>query len=124
MVSRRQAAGVFAGALAVAAFGCGGGGSPDETVQEWADAIAAGDSEAACALMTEEAVADSGGCEEVVTEDPEGAGSLGTLTVVEETETDAVVEATVEGEEDEVPSTFTLVKEDDEWKIDSEPDFD
>jgi ketosteroid isomerase-like protein len=119
---------LIAGALVVSAStviaACGGGSSPDETVQEWADAIASGDSEAACALMTEDAIAQTGGCEEVVAEDPEGAGNLGEITVVEETDTTATVEATVEGQEDEVPSDFALVSEDGEWLIDSEPDFD
>jgi len=127
MLKRSLFASFLVLAAAIALVACGGG-SPEDTVNDLAAAINEGDDEAACELLTDEVIEEGDGCEDALPtegdEDIENAGNLASVEVTEETDDTATVEVTIEGEGDEVASEFQLVKEDGDWKVDNEPDFD
>ena len=111
-------------ALALGMGGCifGGGGGPDDAVQDFADAIADQDFEKACSYLGEDLQSQAeaaGGCESALEsalsgeEDIADAESL-EAEVVEEDGDTATVETTTEGED---PETVQLTKEDGDWKI-------
>lgn len=116
------------GALAVvlALAGCGGGPSPEDTVEEFVQAAADGDYAQVCELLDPEYLdaveAEGSSCAEVMADTAEeGSGSLiadadqlevGEATVSED-EQSAMVETSYDGNE----GAITLVKVDDEWRV-------
>jgi hypothetical protein len=118
--SKRTLIGAGLALVAALVVGCGGGGSPEDTVQEFYDASVDQDGAAACELLTdasaELAAAGGGGdCatafEEQTAEDVPEDFEIGEVS---EDGDSATVEVTSDGESSTVP----LTKEDDEWKID------
>ena len=114
-------------ALAAGLGGCifGGGGGPDDAVQDFASAIADEDYAKACEYLGEDVQAQAeaaGGCEAALEgalseEDVSSAEDVET-EVLEESDDTATVEATFEGEE---PEEVELTKEDGDWKISGLP---
>ncbi len=119
---------LLATAAALAFSGCGSDSSSGDeaevqaTVEEYLDALRAGDAEAVCALLSESELADlevAGSCSEVLTQG---------LAVVAEEEVEipeyVIGDVVVDGEEAEVrlasdatDETVPLAKEDGEWKL-------
>lgn len=113
-------------AAGIAACGGDDPGEPDEAVREFVTAIAEADGEAACAQISERALAEDvpegedcaefvvASAGEVSEEDREEVANA-SFEVVEETEETASVTATRESGAEE---TFELINEDGTWKID------
>lgn len=118
---------VLGAALALSA--CGGARSPEDTVEEFAQAAADGDYEQVCALMdptfveAAEEGSDGDSCEDAMraTAEEEESGALiadvdqleiGDASVAEDEQT-ASVPTTYDGNESEIQ----LVKVDDEWRV-------
>ena len=119
---------LLASAAALAFSGCGSNSSGDDeakaqaTVEQYLDALRAGDAEAVCALLSEAELADleaAGSCGEVLTQG---------LAVIAEEEVEipeyVIGDVVVDGEEAEVrlasdatDEMVPLAKEDGEWKL-------
>jgi hypothetical protein len=110
--------------------GCGGGddggesGTPEQAAQAFTDAFGAGDADTACAMLTEEGGESfeeyaGGSCEENIegaSEEELAAIGDGTVRLLQESDEEATVEVAIPEDE---PTTLGLVKEDEEWKIES-----
>jgi len=115
-------------ALAFAVAGCGGGSdaSPEEVTENFYSALADGDADEACGLLSNASAESAAGggesCEEGFKQALDSGAAQAALGVADDIEVgdseidgdSATVTVTSGNQEDEVP----LIKEDGEWKID------
>jgi hypothetical protein len=133
MSTRKSVPALFISTLAAVIAGCGGSG-PGDAVEEQRDAFLDGNGEALCALYTDAYLEENFGAESddplaACIEDAEGDATAldeeerqqiedAEINVVEETDTTATVEIVIPGADES--ATNSLVKEGDEWKVNSE----
>jgi hypothetical protein len=101
-----------------------GGGSPEDAVKDFFEASVDGDCDAAVDLVSADLKKQIGSCDDAANadlfNDPQSQDTeLGEVTLKEETDDTATVEATVTISGDSQTSNIGLVKEDGDWKIDS-----
>lgn len=130
--TRKKAALIaLAGLSSVTIAACGGddGDDPAAVAEDFINAVAGGDGEAACELLTSDlqetaATATGGDCAEAftseeLTDDEKQQAEEASYETTEESEDGATVEVTVPevGEEEGSTESLDLSKEEDEWKI-------